>query len=107
MRNRTDFLCRTLACTEDRHIPSCDNRTSTSNSQGKHNTGQNTRTEREAERFSLIRAQRDEESWAGIGREGLGEGRLRRKYWDMISYFTWHQKTTRPRDFYSASVRLG
>ena len=39
--------------------------------------------------------------------EEIGKERLRRKYWDMIGYFTWHQKTTRPRDFYSASVRLG
>lgn len=71
-----------------------------------HDAGQDMRAEREAERFSLVRVQRAKKIGLGLSR-GSGQGRLRRKYWDMIGYFTWHQKTTRPRDFYSVSVRLG
>lgn len=70
----------------------------------RHDAGENTRAEREgtAVRSSLV--SKGGVNWAGA----VSNGAIREeKKWDISGYFTWHQKTTRPQDFYSASVRLG
>ena len=71
---------------------------------GTHSASQDMRAEREEERFGLFKAHRMRKTGLGLSEGGeMGEG----VYQDLIGYFTWHQETTRPRDFYSASVRLG
>lgn len=71
---------------------------------GTRNAGQDTRAEREEEWFGLFRAHRMRKTGLGLSEGGETEEGV---YQDLIGYFTWHQETTRPRDFYSASVRLG